>query len=138
MGTWDTGLIADVTIQEIYLDCLARYDEGFRHEEIRSALNLRFADLLEDPCDACVVWFALANAQWEYGVLEPDVLARVEDLIKSKKALTHWEETDENDQHRRKGALAKFLGRIQQPKTRPRRQKKARTAPAGTMTTSTL
>lgn len=126
MGIWDTGLIADDTARDIHAGCLARYDEGAEHGVIRAEIEGRYEDVLGDPVDACVVWFALALAQWECGALQPDVLACVEALIKSKQALTHWEETDEDDMHKRKSALARFLGKLQQPKAAPRRRKARR------------
>ena len=123
MGIWDTGLLEDAAIHEFYLGCLAKFDSGAEHAEIRSEIEARCEEIWSDPHDACVAWFALAHAQWECGALQPDVLARVEDLIKSKKAGTHWDETDEDDRHKRQSALARFLGKIQQPKVKPRRRK---------------
>ena len=126
MGFWDVGLIADDLALEVYGAYLARYDAGAEHGAIQAEIEERYSAILSDEEDGCVVWFGLAHAQWECGALSPDVLLRVETMIKGKRAITHWEEIDEDDRHKRKSALARFLGKIQQAKAKPRRRKARR------------
>ncbi|MCW3060902.1 MAG: hypothetical protein JWQ02_2723 [Capsulimonas sp.] len=123
MGFWDMGLIADDTALEVYDLYLARYDSGAEYAAIQAEIEERYAAVWDDIEDGCVVRFGLAHAQWECGALSSELLAHVEMLIKGKKAITHWEEIDEDDRHKRKSALARFLGKIQTPKAKPRRRR---------------
>jgi len=66
---------------------------------------------------------ALADMQWTYGELEPQILNRVKEDLESGRSLAAWTE----DQHalaRRKAALEKFIRKIGQPRRRPKKPPK--------------
>ena len=77
MGTWGVGLLSDDTAVDVYGEYMDKYNDGVDHAAIREVLEEDFADYLEDDDDGPVFWIALALAQWECGVLAPDVQERV-------------------------------------------------------------
>ena len=73
MGIWGTGLYQD----DISADVKDFYKEQLRMQkstiDIKSELLSKYEDVLDDPYDASVFWFALADTQWEFGRLEGSV-----------------------------------------------------------------
>ncbi len=83
MGAWGPKLYQDDIAEDVrdyYKDQLHRGKTGV---EITQELIYQNEDVLSDPDDAPVFWFALADTQWNFG--------RLEDVVKEK-ALIHIQE----------------------------------------------
>lgn len=92
MGMWGTGLYQD----DIAADVKDFYKEQLRMQksttEIKSELLREYADILDDPYDASVFWFAFADTQWEFGRLEDSVKEKALFYIERGYDLKRWEE----------------------------------------------
>ena len=130
MGTWGVGLLSDDTACDVYGEYMDKYNDGIDQAVIRTALEEAFADYLQDDDDGPAFWLALALAQWECGFLEPDIHARVSELIKSGSMLERWEEAGAAKVRQRQQVLVRFLEKISQPSKKPRRPRKVKHLPA--------
>ncbi len=126
MGTWGTGILHDDFALDIYQDYIERWNAGIATPEaVRIALEQEYADSLDDVDDEPVFWLALARVQWECGVLQTDILAKVKEIIESGRSLQRWEDAIDTTAHgRRRGVLKRFLNTLRTPCSKPRRRKK--------------
>lgn len=73
MGTWKYGIYDNDVAQDVkeeYLDLLKR---GIESTEATKKVILQNRDIIDDIDEAPIFWFALADLQWEYGILEDTV-----------------------------------------------------------------
>ena len=92
MGAWGTGLYANDTASDIkfeYVDMLRR---GVRNEEIVAAMIRDQGECIDDPEDAPLFWFALADMQWNYGRLMPEVKEKALYYLTQDGDLEVWRE----------------------------------------------
>ncbi len=111
---------------DVYGPYLEKFDNGGELKQINQQLRFERAATFGPPpvLDATDFWFALAQAQWECGVLESDVLQNVSSIIEQGLDLEDWEGDDRVE---RQQVLEQFLEKIQkrndQPKQRQPRTK---------------
>jgi hypothetical protein len=91
---------------------LDRLKGGASLAEASSRAIAHFKEMEGDPDDAPLLWQAIALIQWKYGKVDDAVLARVRHDIESERGLDIWRE-DPKGLAKRKGALDKFLGKLQ-------------------------
>ena len=76
MGTWGNGLYEN----DISLDVKDQFEEQFRNgknvDEITKQLIKEFESTMDVPDEEALFWLALADTQWDWGVLLPDVKER--------------------------------------------------------------
>ena len=90
MGAWGAGLYQDdVTcdVKEEYLNWLR-----IGKTNIEATLELIEEGTLDDEDDSSLFWFALADTQWKYGRLLPEVKEQALKHIESGQNLKRWEE----------------------------------------------
>jgi hypothetical protein len=120
MGTWGVGIRSDDLVADVidtFDDCLKR---GGSVSAASTAVQGKFVEVLSDPDERPLFWIALAESQQRYGPVEPRVLQQVRDDISHGRGLSRWREIP-SDVEKRKAVLARFLGKIESPNTRPRR-----------------
>src|SRR5262249_18820413 len=83
----------------------------------------KFAAEIKDTDDGPLFWIALADAQWTYGGLEPQVRKHVQEDFDSGRSLDRWTD-DQRGLSRRRAALATFLSKIAEPNPRPKKPPK--------------
>lgn len=91
MGTWGPKLYQDdiaVDVKQYYTDQLHRNKSS---EEITKDLIINNQDLLSDPFDAPVFWYALADTQWNYGRLDNCVKEQALLHLEKGNELIRWE-----------------------------------------------
>ena len=130
MGSWGIGILSDDTAADVHGEYMDKFNDGLEHAAIRAALEEEFVDSITDQDEGPVFWLAFALAQWECGVLEPDVLGRVTDLITSKQTLDRWEEGGAAQVRKRQQVLERFLEKISQPNQKPKRRRRVKHLPA--------
>jgi len=90
MGVWGVGLYQDdVTcdVKEEYLNWLR-----IGKTNIEATLELIEEGTIDDEDDSSLFWFALADTQWKYGRLLPEVKEQALKHIESGQNLKRWEE----------------------------------------------
>jgi|SRR5580700_1364549 hypothetical protein len=120
MGAWGPEILQDDVAADVYADFMERFEEGMSLVEIRSELEVEYAEYLDDEDDMPVFWLAIARAQWECGGLQADVLAAVKHIIDSGTGLERWEEAGEAALQERREVLKEFAALLDEPNPRPR------------------
>lgn len=120
MGAWGHGIRQD----DFVCDVIGVFDDlmkaGKSVVDATKDLISRFSAEINDTDDGPLFWIALADAQWTYGGLEPQVLQRVQDDFNSGRGLDRWTE-DERAFARRQDAIRKFINKISELNPRPKK-----------------
>jgi hypothetical protein len=123
MGAWGHGIRQD----DFVCDVIGVFEDLLKAAksvaDATKAVKSRFAAEIKDTDDGPLFWIALADAQWTYGELEPQVLKHVQDDFDSGRGLDRWSE-DDRAFSRRKAALGKFINKIAEPNPRPKKPPK--------------
>ena len=90
MGTWGVGLFQDDVTCDIKQEYLNRLRIGYTNEEATEEVIDYNADSVEDEEEAPLFWFALADIQWRYGRLLPEVKEMAMKYLKSGEDLERW------------------------------------------------
>ncbi len=90
MGYWGIGLDENDTVLDVKDAFEERWRYGTSIEEINSYLIESFSDLKSDLNEERLFWIALADIQWEYGVLLPEVRDKALHCIDSGGDLELW------------------------------------------------
>ena len=123
MGAWGYGIRQD----DFVCDVIGVFEDvlktGKSVREATEAVRSKFTGAMKDADDGPLFLIALADMQWTYGELEPQILNRVKGDLESGRSLAAWTE-DRHALARRKVALEKFIRKIGQPRRRPKKSPK--------------
>ena len=123
MGAWGYGIRQD----DFVCDVIGMFEDllkaGKSVAEASEAVRSKFIGAMQDADDGPLFFIALADMQWTYGELDPQILTRVKEDLDSGRSLAAWTE-DQRGLARRKAALEKFISKIDQPNRRPKRPPK--------------
>lgn len=117
MGTWGVNLYDD----DVALDVKGEYIDflkvGVDSNEATKMLIEIYKDIIEDEEEATAFWLALADTQWKYGRLLPEVKDKAIELIDSGTDLELWKE-NEKQYKKRQNVLTELKNRLntEQPK----------------------
>ena len=81
MGMWGIGLYQNDTALDVQEEFKELFQKGKNVQEITDVLLARYAEGLDDPAEASTFWLALADTQWCYGILLPEVRQTALDWI---------------------------------------------------------
>ena len=70
MGTWNYGIFDNDVAQDIKEEYIGLLKRGMNSTEATKMVVFRNQDIIDDVDEAPVFWLALADVQWEYGILE--------------------------------------------------------------------
>jgi hypothetical protein len=121
VGAWDVGVKQDDTVLDVIGDFEKIVKEGVEPSIASGKLLEKWSGADED--DRASVWLGLAEAQWQYGVITPDVIQRVEQIAAGE-GQQLWREQGDKVYSRRLKRLDAFLAKIREPNPRPRKPKK--------------
>lgn len=102
MGACGTKLYQDdVTcdVRDEYIDWLKVESDNVKVTQTVIDNNI---DYIEDEEDGPLFWFALADTQWKYGRLLPEVKEKAIKYIEDGKDLERWKDNDKQYQKRKK------------------------------------
>ena len=120
MGAWGYGIRQD----DFVLDVIGVFEDllkaGKSIRDATDAVRSKFATEMMDADDGPLFWIALADVQWTYGELEPQIRTRVKEDLEFGRSLAAWTE-DQSGLSRRRAALEKFISKIAQSNPRPRK-----------------
>jgi hypothetical protein len=123
MGAWGHGIRQD----DFVCDVIGVFDDllkaGKSAADATEAVKSKFAAEIKDTDDGPLFWIALADAQWTYGGLEPQILRRVQEDFDSGRGLDRWTD-DERVLSRRRAAIGKFISKISELNRRPKKPPK--------------
>lgn len=101
MGAWGVKLYQDdVTcdVRDEYIDWLKVESDNVKVTQTVIDKNM---DFIEDEEDGPLFWFALADTQWKYGRLLPEVKEKAIKCINEGRDLERWKENEKQYQKRK-------------------------------------
>lgn len=115
MGTWGAGLYQNDIGEDIKLI----YQDQLRHGKTSTAITAELSAIYEEaltfPDDAASFWFALADIQWDYGRLLPDVKDQALMYLSAGSDLQRWQKQYPNLARKRASVLEKLSVKLQTP-----------------------
>ena len=73
MGAWGAGLYENDTALDVKDEFDKLFNDGKSVQEITDGLTAEFESIMDCADEAPLFWLALADTQWKFGVLLPDV-----------------------------------------------------------------
>lgn len=114
MGAWGAGLYQNDVACDVKEEYLNRLRIGQSNiEALQDTIDYNM-DFIEDEDDGPIFWFALADTQWNYGRLHPQIKEEALKHIKSGKDLELWKENEKLYQKRKK-VLEKLEEKLNSP-----------------------
>lgn len=95
MGAWGTSLYENDTTCDIRDDYIDKLKRGKSNEEATNELICQYREIKGDVEEEPLFWYALADTQWEYGRLLPEVKAKALLFLGRKEELERWKESGE-------------------------------------------
>lgn len=115
MGTWGPKLYQDDVAKDVREDFKDLLKRGKTTVEIIDQLMAKHAYTLEDSDEAPIFWFALADTQWELGMLLPFVREQALKWLAEGSNLKRWEKENAKAAVARKRALQELEQKLNSP-----------------------
>ena len=112
MGAWGTGLYQDDTTCDVKEEYLNLLKIGTEPKEAMEEMIINWEDCIEDVEEGPLFWFALAETQWRYGLLNDKVKEIALQYIEEGIDLERWEE-DQKLYTKRKTELEKLKEKLE-------------------------
>jgi hypothetical protein len=109
MGAWSTTILGDDFAADVYGEFIEAYNDGKELSAIRRELETKNKNELNEPDEGPIFWLVLAEAQWDCGSLDSDVLAKVGEIVNKELALDRWREGAPRDLDKRKKFFLNFM-----------------------------
>ncbi|MBP5154148.1 MAG: hypothetical protein ILP12_03975 [Lachnospiraceae bacterium] len=90
MGAWGISLYSNDTcrdVRNLYIDKLKK---GVNNQDATAAVLSVFQELVGDEEEEPLFWFALADTQWDYGRLQPEVKEKALYWLNRNEELERW------------------------------------------------
>jgi hypothetical protein len=119
MGAWGPAITSDDTVVDIidtFKDSLKK-TQSF--SDARLDVENEYAGVKSDEEEQHLFWISLAEVQWKYGVLDSDILDKVNYIIENEIGLELWREGGENDLAKRKIVLDSFRIKVNKSNPKP-------------------
>ena len=118
MGTWGTGINSNDTAADVINTCREVYS-FLSPEDANKKIMEVFSEILsydQDDDELANFWYALANWQWEHGVLTEKNKLTVLNMLKTNRGMDLWlEEGNKSDIKKRKEVLNKLYLKLISP-----------------------
>jgi hypothetical protein len=114
MGAWGVGLYQDDVTCDVRSDYVNRLKVGLSNIDATKDLIELNLDFIEDPDDGPLFWLALADTQWKYGRLLPEIKEIALEYIRSGTDLEKWKE-NKKQYEKRKKVLDELEERLNSP-----------------------
>ncbi len=95
MGAWGTSLYANDAASDIRGDYVDKLRRGKTNEEATRELIEKNREIMGDVEEEPLFWYALADTQWNYGRLLPEVKEKALYFLSQKGELERWAESGE-------------------------------------------
>jgi hypothetical protein len=112
MGAWGTSLYANDTASDIRGDYLDGLRRGKGNEEVTRGIIESNRDIIGDPEEEPLLWYALADTQWGYGRLMPEVRDKALSMIGLESEMGRWREAGGRQAAAWEATLSKLRERL--------------------------
>ena len=93
MGAWGTTLYDNDSASDIRGDYIDKLKRGKSNNEVTQELIMENQNIMGDVEEEPLFWFALADTQWNYGRLLPNVKERALFFLAQEEELKRWQES---------------------------------------------
>lgn len=124
MGASGTGIRDDDVVCDVIGTFTDHLKAGKSIAEASRLLVAECTDFIGDSDDGPLFWIGLAESQWTFGGLDPEVLAKVKADFDTGHDLERWREVSEIACEQRRKVLTKFIQKVSSPNPRPRKTPK--------------
>ena len=121
MGTWGTSLYENDTTCDIRDDYIDKLKRGKSSEEATNELICQNREIVGDIEEEPLFWYALADTQWEYGRLLPEVKEKALFFIEQKEELERWKESGKEKYTAWRETLTALKEKLNAPAPEPKR-----------------
>ena len=115
MGAWGTLLYANDSASDIRGDYVDKLRCGKTNEEVTREIIEENRDIMGDAEEEPLFWFALADTQWNYGRLLPQVKEKALFYLSQDKELERWKESGEKQLNAWKKTLDALKEKLESP-----------------------
>jgi hypothetical protein len=112
MGAWGTSLYANDSASDIRGDYVDKLRRGKPNEEVTQELIDSNQEIMGEVEEEPLFWFALADTQWNYGRLLPDVKEKALYFLSQNVELGRWKESGEKQANEWKNTLCKLREKL--------------------------
>ena len=112
MGAWGTSLYSSDTTSDIRGDYLDKLRRGKTNEEVTIEILTYYQGYIGDPEEEPLLWFALADTQWNYGRLLPEVKEKALYFLSQEVELERWAESGAKQLEAWKKTLTKLKEKL--------------------------
>ena len=112
MGSWGPSLYNDDVAVDVRREYKELLKSGKTDEEALQEIFSTFAEIISDPEDGPVLWFALADTMWKLGRLTPEVQQQALKHIEAGADLCRWKEQDPKQATKRKEVLEQLKAQL--------------------------
>lgn len=126
MGTWGYGLYQNDTALDVRDIFEALYNKGKNAREITDILLDNFKSVMNIFEEHALLWLALADTQWSYGVLLEDVKEQALKTIVECHSILQRADDREVDKGKVKNVLDKLHAKLLSPQPEPKKHKRRR------------
>ncbi len=113
MGAWGTSLYSNDTVCDIRGDYADKLKRGKTNEEATQELINENQDILGDIEEEPLFWFALADTQWNYGRLLPEVKEKAIYFLEQEEELERWQDSGKKQIDAWKKSLASLRKKLE-------------------------
>lgn len=111
MGAWGTGLYQDDTTCDVKEDYINLLKIGTEPKDAMKEMIENWEECIEDVEEGPLFWFALADTQWKYGLLDEKIKKIALQYIEAGTDLERWKE-DKKLYEKRKIVLEKLKEKL--------------------------
>lgn len=115
MGAWGTSLYANDTTSDIRGDYVDKLRRGKSNEAATQELIKANRDIMGDMEEEPLFWFALADTQWNYGRLLPEVKEKALFYLTQDKELERWKDSGQQRLNAWKRTLEALRAKLESP-----------------------
>jgi hypothetical protein len=115
LGTWGTSLYANDPASDIRGEYVDKLRRGKTNAEATQELINSNQEIMGDVEEEPLFWFALADTQWNYGRLLPEVNEKALLFLSQDQELQRWTESGEKQLNAWKDTLDKLKGKLLTP-----------------------
>lgn len=123
MGVWGHNIYDNDIAQDVKATFEKMLHDGMTAEEITDRLTKAYSDVIDDPIDGQAFWFALADTQWEYGVLIPTVKLKALFRIDSDRVMDELQQTESVKEGSRRKILDELKAKLLSPMPQAKKTK---------------
>lgn len=115
MGAWGTSLYSNDPASDIRGDYVDKLRRGKPNEDATQELIDENRDIMGNIEEEALFWFALADTQWNYGRLLPQVKEKAMYFLSQETELERWKESGQKQLNAWKKTLSALKDKLESP-----------------------